>query len=130
MRVTQGRPSKAREKGARETRRRLVALQERKGIGSRRRGVLLRLGGKGREEGSCLVGLLTGHQVRELAAAFGARGVTSSERAGIPNVRSHVIEWQASPLLVQVSQVWFRARQSLFCGQSQPSARLPTIHTQ
>src|SRR4030081_2533837 len=127
MRVTQGRPSKAREKGARETRRRLVAMQERKGIGSRPRGMLLRLGGRGREEGSCLVDLLTRHQVRELVAAVGARGVTSSERAGIPSVRSYIIEWQASPLLVQVSQGCFRAGQAVLCGKSQPSGRFPIV---
>jgi len=61
------------------------------------------LGGKGGEEGSGLVDFLACHQVRELIAAVGARGVTCGERAGIPSIGSDVIEWKASSLLVQVS---------------------------
>ena len=80
-----------------------MALHERKGADTSRRGLLLRLGGKGGEEGSGLVDLLARHQVRDLVAAVGARGVTCDERAGIPSVGSDVIDWEASPLLVQVS---------------------------
>src|SRR5882762_3415376 len=92
------------EQGIGETPRRLMALQERKGPVSSRRGLPLGLRGKGGEERSRLVELLARHQVGELLATAGARGVTCSERAGIPSVGSDVVERQAFPLLVQVSQ--------------------------
>src|ERR1700676_4214540 len=106
-----------REKVAEEIRKTLVALQQRKGLVSGWRGLLLRWRRKGREEGSGLHDFLGRHQVRELVAAVGARGVTCGERSRIPSVCSHVIEWQAFPLLVQISQVCFRAWQSLSCGK-------------
>src|ERR1700739_1906447 len=100
--------------------RRLVGLQEREGAGAWRRGLRLRLGGEGGEEGGGLVDLLAGHEARELFAAAGARGVTCGERAGIPGVGSDVIERQASSLLVEVRQVGLRAGQTLLRGEAQP----------
>src|SRR4029077_16043047 len=97
--------------------RRLVALQERKGPVSSRRGLALRFGGKGGKKGSCLVELLARHQVGELIETAGARGVTCGGGAGIPSVGSNVIERQAFPLLVQVSQVRFRGRQGVLCSK-------------
>src|SRR5260370_41231645 len=100
--------------GSPETSRRLVALQQRKGAVSSRRGLPMRVGGKRGEEGSGLVDLLACHHTRELVSAIGARGVTCGERPGIPSVGSDVIEWQAPPLLIQGSQGRFRGRANLF----------------
>jgi hypothetical protein len=85
-----------------------VGLQEREGGGGWRRGLGLRLGGEGGEEGGGFVDLLAGHEARELVAAAGARGITRGERAGIPGVGSDVIERQAFALLVEVRQVCLR----------------------
>ena len=103
-----------------------MTLQERKGAGTRPR-LLLRLGGNGREEGSGLVDLLARHQMRELVAAVGARGFTCGERAGIPGEGSDIIEWQAFPLLVEVSQVCFRDGQTVLRGKPHPSGSFGVI---